>query len=129
GAGRFRALAWAKPPEALCPSFAVGRSCRLPRLLRPQVPIGHAAGNELVVPAQIGDITPLAHQDAGGIPERRRPAPSDYQRAPMSDLPQVLPDNRLAVGVECACGLVEDEDAGVCDQRACDGKALPLPAR
>jgi hypothetical protein len=34
----------------------------------------------------------------------------------------------LALGVEGAGGLVEDEDAGVLEDRAGDREALPLPA-
>ena len=73
------------------------------------MPIGHAARDELVVAADIGDLAALDHQDRVGVDQRRQAVGDDDDGASLGDLPQVLPDDRLAVGIERARRLVEDE--------------------
>ena len=53
----------------------------------------------------------------------------DDHGTPVGDLPQILADDRFAVGVESACGFIENEQTGIGDQRPRDGETLLLPTR
>ena len=53
----------------------------------------------------------------------------DEDGAALGDLAHVVLDDALALVVERAGGLVEDEDARIGDERAGDGDALALAAR
>ena len=50
----------------------------------------------------------------------------DEHRSAARDLRHVLLNSALALVVERACRLIENEDARVGNQRAGDGDALPL---
>ena len=67
--------------------------------------------------------------DAVGAPHGREPVRDDEHRAPLGDLAHVLLDDALALVIERARRLVEDQDARIGDQRARDGDALALAAR
>ena len=53
----------------------------------------------------------------------------DQHRAPLGDATHVVLDDALALIVDGARRLVEDEDAWVADQRAGNRDALALPVR
>src|SRR5262249_28236633 len=53
----------------------------------------------------------------------------DDDRSSASNLSHILLNNELALVVERACCLVENEDAWVGNERASDGDPLPLTAR
>ena len=53
----------------------------------------------------------------------------DHDGPAVRDLAHVLLDDALALVVERAGRLVEDQDARIADQGAGDGDALALPAR
>ena len=79
--------------------------------------------------ADIGDLAAFDDEDRVGIDKRGQPMRNDDDGAPLGDLAQVLPDDRLAVGIERAGGLVENEQSRIGDERARNGEALLLPAR
>ena len=62
-------------------------------------------------------------------PYRRQPVGDDDDRAAGGDALHVLLDDPLALVIELARRLVEDQDARVLHQGAGDGDALALPAR
>jgi hypothetical protein len=70
----------------------------------------------------------LQHEDLVGRADGAEAVRDDERRAPAAQPRERLLDERLALRVERAGGLVEDEDARVGQQRAGDGDALPLPA-
>jgi hypothetical protein len=61
--------------------------------------------------------------------DRGQPVRDDERRAPLHRLAQAEPDARLGRRVDGGGRVVEDEDARVHDDRACDCDPLALPAR
>src|SRR5580693_7723933 len=88
-----------------------------------------AAGlDQIVVRAVLDQAAALDGDDAIGKPQRGEPMGNDKHRSAAGDLGHVLLNNALALVVERARRLVEDEDARVGNQRTGDGDALPLAA-
>ena len=98
-------------------------------LLVPEPAIDLAPFQQLVVLADLLDLAALQHENRVRIHERRQPMRNHDHRPPLRDPADVFVDDRLAVRIERACRLVEDEDLRVEDQRARDRQALPLAAR
>src|SRR5262249_8225684 len=90
-----------------------------------------AAGfvNELLMVAVFDDATALDGDDAIGVANGRQPLGDDYHGPPLRNLLHVLVNDPLALIVERARRLVEDEDARIADQRPGDSDALALAAR
>ena len=89
-----------------------------------------AAGlDQRVVGAVLDQAAVLERDDAIRGPHGREPVRDDQNRASPGDLLHVLLDDALALIVERARRLVEDQDARIRDQRAGNGDALALAAR
>ena len=88
-----------------------------------------AAGlDQIVMGAVLDQAAALDGDDAIGHPQRGEPMRDDEHRSALRDLRHVLLNDALALVVERACRLVENQDARIGNQRAGDGDALPLAA-
>src|SRR5579859_3270139 len=99
-------------------------SLRGSRLLRPvaiELPVAALEVEQLLVAALLDHLAVLEHDDSGGVPDRREPVGDHDRRATGKQPPQALLDQRLGVDVDVRSGLVEDEDAGIGDQRSRKG--------
>src|SRR5260221_1845217 len=95
----------------------------------PEMLVDVAAMQQLVVRADVVDLPALEHQDGMRRHQHRKTMRDADDGASLGDAHQIGVDDRLALGVERAGRLVEDEDGGVEQQGARDGEALTLPAR
>src|SRR5580658_1034713 len=98
-------------------------------LLVPKIAVDVAALDQRAVRTDVVDPPAFEHEDRIGRDQRGQPVRNDDQRAALGDAHQIGVDDRLALGVERARRLVEDQDPRVGDQRAGDRQTLPLPAR
>ena len=74
-------------------------------------------------------MLPLVHHDDPvRLPHRAQAVRDDDHRAALADRRHVALEDRLALVVERAGRLVEDQDARIGEQRAGDGDALALAA-
>src|SRR5262249_33557163 len=80
--------------------------------------IAAAGANQLDVSAVLCDPPALQGYDAIDPANRRKPMRNDEDRPSFDDAFHVVLDDPLALVVEGACGLVEDQDARLRDQRA-----------
>src|SRR5215469_9894549 len=62
-------------------------------------------------------------------PQIFRPLSDQYDRCPRPKLRQLSQDTRLALSVECARRLVEDDETRTSQECACQSDSLPLAAR
>src|SRR5262245_59625420 len=86
-----------------------------------------AAGlDQCVMGAILDQAAALESDDAIGRPHGREPVRDDQNRAPLGDLFHVLLNDALALIVEGASCLVEDQNAWVGDERTGNGYALAL---
>ena len=69
-----------------------------------------ARGHQLLVGADLDDGSAIEHEDAVGMANRAQPVGDDERGAAVEQSGQALLDQPLALGVEVAGGLVEDED-------------------
>src|SRR5580704_13351183 len=98
-------------------------------LLVPKIAVDVAALDQRCVRTDVVDPPAFEHEDRIGRDQRGQPVRNDDQRAALGDAHQIGVDDRLALGVERARRLVEDQDPRVGDQRAGDRQPLPLTAR
>ena len=98
-------------------------------LLVPEAAVDVAAVEQFLVRADVVNAAALEDEDRIRIHQRGEAVRDDNQGAALRDAQQVGVDDRLAVGVERARRLVEDQDARIADQRAGDRETLPLAAR
>src|ERR1700736_387526 len=98
-------------------------------LLVPQPAVDVATVEQLLMGADVVDPAAFEHEDRVGADQRGEAVRDDDQRPALGDAQQVGVDNRLAVGVERAGRLVEDQDPRIADQRPRDGEPLLLTAR
>ena len=111
-----------------------GDECLLADLMEPCLEpmescIAAAGLDQLVVGAVLDQAAAVDGDDAVGHPHRGEPMRDDEHRSAARDLRHVLLNDALALVVERACRLVENQDARIGNQRAGDGDALPLAAR
>ena len=78
--------------------------------------------------AALGDAAGVDHADAIGVLHGGEAVGDDQRGAALHEPLERLLDQVLALGVEGAGGLVEDEDARVLEDGAGDGHPLLLPA-
>src|SRR5919201_3392490 len=90
--------------------------------------VAPAGPDQFVVAAVLDQPAAFDGHDAVGRPYGRQAMRDDKDRAPLGDPLHVLLDHPLAFVIEGARCLVEDQDAGIGDERARDGDALTLPA-
>src|ERR1700719_3972633 len=91
--------------------------------------VAPAGADELVVVVILDDAAALDRDDAVGAAHGREAMGDDQHGAVLRDLAHVLLDDALALVIERAGRLVEDQDARIGDEGAGDGDALALPAR
>jgi hypothetical protein len=84
--------------------------------------------DQLFVGAVLDDPAGLDRDDAVRGPHRRQPVRDDEDGPARCDLPHVLLYRPLALVVECARRLVEDEYPRIADERAGYRDALALAA-
>src|SRR5687768_2779242 len=82
--------------------------------------------HELSVAAALDDATPLEHEHAICPNHGGKSMSNDEGGASPHQALERLFDQMLALGVEGAGGLVEDEDARIAQHRPSDGDALLL---
>ena len=99
-----------------------------PRLQEMQVGVAAVRADEVVVRAVFHDASALDRDDAVGAAHRREAMGDDEDRAPLRNAPHVVLDDPLALVIERARRLVEDQDARIGDEGARDGDALALAA-
>jgi hypothetical protein len=89
-----------------------------------------AAGVDQLVVGAVLDQAPVVDGDDPVAPPRRRePMGDDEHAAAAGKLRHVVLDDALALVVERACCLVEDQNTGICYKGPRDGEALALTAR
>jgi hypothetical protein len=83
---------------------------------------------QLLLGAARRDAAVLEHDDLVRERDRREAVRDDERRPVAHRLPQPLADQRLRRGVDRRGRVVEDEDAGIYQERACNREPLALPA-
>src|SRR5260221_7187266 len=91
--------------------------------------VAPAGGDELVVGAVFDKAAAVDGDDAVAAADGREPVRDDEHRSPAADLLHALLDDALALVIERARRLVENEDARIGDERARDRQPLLLAAR
>src|SRR5262245_10307636 len=91
--------------------------------------VGAVGAKELAVGSLLDELPLIEHEDPMGGPQRAQPMGDEKHRPAPADLGEIRLDDGLGLVVEGAGGLVEDQDAGIPDQRPGDGDSLPLAAR
>lgn len=79
-----------------------------------------------LVRAAFHNAVPVHDDDPLRVPHGAQAVGNDEHGAPLADMGHVAPDDGFAFVVERAAGFVEDEDARLVKQRACNGDALAL---
>src|SRR5690606_9888630 len=97
-------------------------------LLLVEAAVEAALAEEFLVRAALDDAALVHHEDLVGGLDGGEAVRDDEGGAPAAEVLEAVADEGLALGVEAGGGLVEDEDAGVGDDRTRDGDALPLSA-
>src|SRR5260370_32566693 len=97
-------------------------------LLVPEVAIELAALQELTVPANIDGAALIQDQDGVRGDERGQPVRYHDDGAAVRDAPEIGVDAGLALGIERAGRLVEDQQLGIDQQRPRDRDPLALSA-
>lgn len=85
--------------------------------------------NQFLMRSVLDEASPVDREDAVGAAYRRKAVSDHDSSAPLADAPHVVLDDPLALVVERARRLVEDQDARVGDEGAGDCDPLPLSAR
>src|SRR5207237_4511980 len=101
----------------------------VPVLLMPKAAVDVAAVEQFLVRADVVNAAALEDEDRIRIHQRGEAVRDNNQGAALRDAQQVGVDDRLAVRIERARRLIEDQDARITDQRAGDRETLPLAAR
>ena len=91
-------------------------------------PVDAAAPEQFRVRALLGDDPAVHDQDPVGPRDRREPVGDDEDRATGHQVVERGLHEALALGVERAGGLVEDQDRRVAEDRPGDGEPLALAA-
>ena len=119
---REKARPTASAPGCLQQRIATG-SRGGQRLMRDQPRVfALADGQELVVSAALHDAATREHDDQVAIADRRQAVGDDQAGAAAAA--QVVVEDHFCLGVERACGLVENQQAGLTNQ--CPGDLQPL---
>lgn len=75
------------------------------------------------------DAAGINHIDAVGMEHRGKTMGDDEARAPDHQIVERRLHDLFALRIKCGGRLVEDEDARILQDGACDGNALALTAR
>src|SRR5208337_2325625 len=98
-------------------------------LLMPQSAVDLATFEQLLVPPDRRDLAPFEHEDRVRIDQRGQSVRNDDHRPPVGDPADVFVDDRLAVRIERARRLVENQDFRVENERPRNRESLPLATR
>ena len=79
--------------------------------------------------ALLNDASALEHHDPIGIPYGAEAMRNDEGGSPLHEMIERFLDEMLALGIQGAGGLIEDEESGVLEQGSSNGNALLLSAR
>src|SRR6185437_9514415 len=97
-------------------------------LLVVELAVAAVQREQLGLRAALHEPAVVEHQDLVRAGDRRQ-AVRDHERgAPRAQPPESIANERLALAVQTRCGLVQNEDAGIGQQRPGDRHALPLAA-
>src|ERR1700738_220791 len=94
-------------------------------LLGPELAVDGAVVEKHVVRRAVDGPAVFQDEDLVAIDQGRQAMRNDHHRPAARDAKQIGVQQRLALGIERASRLVEDEDARIGDQRARDRKQLP----
>ena len=94
----------------------------------PKLLIGRAASDQFAMRSEIHDPPLVEHQNGVAVGQRGQPVRHDHHGPPACHVREVGVDQRLALGIERASGLIQDQDARVVDQGASDRQPLALAA-
>ena len=97
-------------------------------LARVEVEVTAPGGVELLVCAALEDPALFDDQYLIGAADCGEAMRDDEGRSTLHEVAEAVLNHCLALRVERACRLVEDENAGVGEDGAGDGEALPLTA-
>ena len=97
-------------------------------LERGEARVQSASGDERVVRALVDDAALVDDEDAVGVADRREAMRDHEGRAALHEPREGVLHGGLALGVESARGLVEEQDRRVLEQGSRDGDPLALPA-
>src|SRR5581483_2310217 len=111
-----------------CLCLALGLGVGL-LLAAPHVGIEAVPGQELAVPAALGDLAAVEHDDLVGVDDGREPVRDHQRGTAAAHLFERALDLLLGARVERTRRLVEQQDAGVLEDGARDRHPLLLAAR
>ena len=97
-------------------------------LSRVQVVVAAFERIELAMRAAFDNSSAFDDQNLIGATDGGEPVSDHEGRSPLHQLVQSGLNHGLGLGVEGTGGLVENQDAGLCQQRASDRETLPLAA-
>src|SRR5262249_29373777 len=118
----------AREPLDLAPSWEALADFMDACLQTVQRRIAAASPDQVIMGAVLGQTTAVDRDEAVASPHGGQPMRDDEDRAALGKPRHVLLDDALALIVECARRLVEDQDARVSNESARDGKTLALAA-
>ena len=88
-----------------------------------------AASQKVEVRPLLRDVTSVHHEDPIARGYGLQPMGDQQDRSKTSEGQQGLDEMLLMVGVECACGFVQDQERRTRDESPCNRDPLTLPAR
>ena len=108
--------------------------CNMQRLFRAdaaklthiQVIIKPFLCQQLFMPATLDNLTAIQHQQVICVTDGAQTMGNDEAGTPFEQIFQALLDQSLGAGIDTGCGLVEDQDARVCQGGAGNRQQLAL---
>src|SRR5919112_3732588 len=106
----------------------LGPECTLlsPKLQIVESTIEASAAKQLFMASLLDDLSSVEHHDLVGISDRGQSVRNHEDRSALHQPLDRLLNQPLRLGVQCAGGLVQDENRRVAKQRPGDGYPLPL---
>src|SRR5215831_4255694 len=98
-------------------------------LLRPELPVDAAALQEKTVRRDVDSLAVFQDKDLVAVDQGRQAMRNDDHCPAVRDAQQIGIQDRLALRIERAHCLVEDQDARIGDEGARDRQPLPLSSR
>src|SRR6266702_8864059 len=91
-----------------------------------QLPIEAALGEQLLVRAHLAQLALVNHEDRVGALHGRETVSDQDARPAFDHALQGAPNAKFSVGVDARCSFVENENAGIVGERACEVDELLL---
>src|SRR5215475_2379937 len=82
-----------------------------------------------IMPIDVDNSAAIDDENLVRIREHRETVRNDYDGSSLRHAAQIAPNDHFAFGIERARSFVEDQNAGVDNERPGDGQALLLAAR